>query len=51
MVVFFSGLTLEIQLNQRHDVAVRFNGLSGFQEVQKDHAFLIPKDSAHCFTR
>jgi len=42
---------LSLQLNQRRDVAVGVDGLSGFKEIQKDHPFPIPKDSAHHFTR
>jgi len=38
------------QFSQRHDVAVRVDGLSRFKEIQKDHSFPIPKDSAHHFT-
>ena len=38
------------QLSQRRDVVVRVVGLSGFKEIQKDHPFSIPKDSAHHFT-
>jgi len=51
-VVFFSDLTLEFQaLNLEHcSVAVRVDGLSGFQEIQKDHPFPIPNDSVHHFT-
>jgi hypothetical protein len=41
---------LSLQLSQHFDVAVRVDGLSGFKEIQKDHAFPIPKDSAHHFT-
>jgi len=40
-----------LQLSQRRDVAVRADDLSGFKEIQKDHPFLIPKNSAHHFTR
>ena len=40
-----------LQLSQRRDVAVRVDGLSGFQKTQNDHPFPIPKDSAHHFTR
>jgi len=40
-----------LQLSQRHDVAVRVDGLSRFKEIQKDRPFPIPKDSAHHFTR
>ena len=40
-----------LQLSQRRDVAFRVDGLSGFNEIQKDHPFLIPRDSAHHFTR
>jgi hypothetical protein len=43
-VIFFSGLNLEIR-------AFRVDGLSGLKEIQKDHPFPIPKDSAHYFTR
>jgi len=39
-----------LQLSQRCEVAVRVDGLSGFKEIQKDHPFTIPKDSAHHFT-
>ena len=39
-----------LQLSQRRNVAVRDDGLSGFKEIQKDHPFPIPKDSAHHFT-
>jgi len=35
-----------LQLNQHRDVAVRVDGLSGLKEIQKDHPFPIPKDSA-----
>lgn len=45
---FFSGLTLEVhhslQLTQCCNGAARVNGLSSFQEIQKDHIFPIPKD-------
>jgi hypothetical protein len=41
---------LGLQLSQRRNVAVRVDGLSGFQEIQEDHAFPIPKDSARHFT-
>jgi hypothetical protein len=40
-----------LQLSQRRNVAVRVDGLSGFQEIQEDHFFPIPKDSAYHFTR
>ena len=40
-----------LQLSQRREVAVRFDGLSGFKEIQKDHPFSIPKHSEHHFTR
>jgi len=40
-----------LQLSQHRDVAVRFDGLSGFKEIQKVHPFPIQKDSAHHFTR
>jgi hypothetical protein len=51
-VVFLSGLTGNsgLQLSQRRDVSVRVDGLSGYQEIQEDNAFTIPKDSAHRFT-
>jgi hypothetical protein len=39
-----------LQLSQHCSVAVRVDGLSGFKEIQKDHPFPIPKDSAHHFT-
>ena len=39
-----------LQLSQCRNVAVRGDGLSGFKEIQKDHPFHIPKDSAHHFT-
>jgi len=39
-----------LQLSQCRNVAVRVDGLSGFKEIQKDHPFRIPKDSAHHFT-
>jgi len=42
---------LSLQLSQRHNVTVRVDGLSGLKEIQKDHPFRIPKDSAHHFTR
>ena len=40
-----------LQLSQRRDVVVRVDGLSRFKEIQKDHPFPIPKDSAQHFTR
>ena len=40
-----------LQISQRRDVAVRFYGLSGFKEIQKDNLFPTPKGSAHHFTR
>jgi len=39
-----------LQLRQSCDVAVKVDGLSRFKEIQKDHPFPIPKDSAHHFT-
>jgi len=41
---------LSLQLSQCRDVVVRVDGLSGFKEIQKDHPFPIPNDSAHHFT-
>ena len=43
-----SGI-LSLQLSQHCKVAVRVDGLSGFQEIQKDHPFPIPTDTAHPF--
>ena len=40
-----------LQLSQRRDIAIRFDRLSGFKEVQKDSPFPKPKDNAHHFTR
>ena len=34
-----------LQLSKHCDVVVRVDDLSGFQEIQKDHAFPIPKDT------
>ena len=34
---------LSLQLSWCHDVLVRVDGLSGFQEIQKDHLFLYQK--------
>lgn len=51
--VFFVDLlqpdsgSLSLQLNQCRDGMVRVDGLFGFQEIQKDHCFSIPKDCAH----
>ena len=47
--VFLSVLTLSssLQLSQHCSVAFRIDGLFEFQEIQKDHLFPIPKDSAH----
>lgn len=39
-----------LQLSQHCDVMVTADGLSGFQEIQKDHPFPIPQDSAYHFT-
>ena len=39
-----------LQLRQCCDVAVRVDGLSGFLDIQKDHPFPIPQDSALHFT-
>ena len=39
-----------LQLSQHRDVVVRVDGLSEFKEIQKDHPFPIPKNSAHNFT-
>jgi len=36
-----------LQLSQRRDVVVRVDCLSGFNEIQKDQPFPLPKDSAH----
>lgn len=32
-----------------HNITVSVGGLSGFQGIQEDHAFPIPKDSEHHF--
>jgi len=40
-----------LQLSQHCDLAVRVYDLSGFKEIQKDHPFQIPKDSARHLTR
>lgn len=42
--------SLSLQLSQCCDMQVRVDGLSRFQEIQKDHFFPIPKDSAYHFT-
>lgn len=42
--------SLSLQLSQSCDVGVRTDGLSGFQETQKDHSLPTPKDIAHHFT-
>ena len=44
------GGSSSLQLSQNCDVAVRIDGLSRFQEIQKVYAFPIPKDSAHHLT-
>lgn len=44
-----SGL-LSLQVSQRHDAVVRFDGLPRLQAILKDHPFATPKDSAHHFT-
>ena len=41
---------LESQISQYHDVVVKPDSLSRFQEIQKDCLFAIPKDSANHFT-
>jgi len=38
-----------LQLSQHFYVGVTTGGLSAFQEIQKDHAFPIPENSAHQF--
>ena len=47
--MFFSGLSesSSFHLSQHCNVAVRADGLSGFQEIQKDHPFPIPTDTEH----
>ena len=42
--------SLSLQLSQRSNVAVRADGLSRLQEIQKDHPFPTPKDNAHLLT-
>jgi len=42
--------SLSHQFSQCRSVAVRADGLSGFQDIQKDHPFPVPRDSAHHFT-
>ena len=42
--------SLSLQFSQCHNVTVSADGLSGFQEIQKDQPFSIPKDSAHHVT-
>jgi hypothetical protein len=43
---------LGVQLCHHCDVAVRVNGLSGFQKIQEDQCvFPIPEDSAHQWQR
>ena len=39
--------SLSLQFNQCQDVVVRVDGLSEFQEIQKDRPFPMLKDSAH----
>ena len=49
-VLWLDSESLSLLLSQ-HDVAVRADCLSGFQEIHKDHSFPAPKDSAHRFTQ
>ena len=44
------SVSLSIQLDVMTQWLARVDGLSGFQEIQRDHPFPIPKDSAHHFT-
>ena len=41
--------SLSLQFSQHHSEVVTVDGLSGFQEIQKDDPFAIPKESAHDF--
>jgi len=42
--------SLSLQFLQHLNIVVRADGLSGFQENQKDQPFPIPRDSAHHFS-
>ena len=39
--------SLSLHLSLHYSVAVRVDGLSGFQEIQKDNPFPIPKNSIY----
>ena len=52
-VIFFSCLTLEFWAFSLVSIMMqqsRVDVLFGFQEIQKDHPFPIPKESTHYFT-
>lgn len=40
---------ISLQLSQCCNVVIRVDGFFGFQEIQKDHPFPFPKDSAHLY--
>jgi len=49
-LVWPDSVTASLQLRQQLVVVFRTDDLSGFQEIQKDDPFAIPKDNEHHFT-
>lgn len=47
--MFFWPESWNLGLQLCHSIMVRVDGLSRFQRIQTDHAFLFQKDSAHHF--